>query len=232
MARKRLAVDVGGTFIDFVVFDEAAGTVRIEKIPSLGLLDQRFIEGVDRLGLDVGEVYMIIHGSTLVINTILQESGARIGLITTQGFRDVYELGRGNRAEIYNLFYRPPAPLVPRYLRHEVRERINARGAVLEPLDESQAREVVRRLRDQAVEGIAIVFLHAYVNPAHEQRMAQIVEESSPALSCRSRRILCVSGVSLNAPRRRFSTPLPNRAWVRIWPRSTASCAGAITRAR
>ncbi len=180
MTHKRLAVDVGGTFIDFTLFDADKRLVQIEKVPSSGALDERFLEGIDRLGLDLRELSMIIHGSTMVINTIVQETGARIGLITTRGFRDVYELGRGNRAEIYNLFYRPPAPLVPRYLRADVRERLDARGNVLEPLDEAEARTVVRQLREEGVEGIAIAFLHAYANPCHEQRMAEIVAEEFP----------------------------------------------------
>src|SRR5262245_12090466 len=122
LTRRRLAVDVGGTFIDFMLFDTDNRTVQIEKIPSSGNLEKRFLEGIARLGVDLRSLEMIVHGSTLVINTIVQEKGARIGLITTRGFRDVYELGRGNRAEIYNLFYRPPDPLIPRYLRFEVTE--------------------------------------------------------------------------------------------------------------
>ncbi len=180
MTRKHLAVDVGGTFIDFMLFDSDQHTLQIEKIPSSGALDQRLLEGIDRLGIDPRDLSMIIHGSTIVINTIVQEAGALVGLITTRGFRDVYELGRGNRAEIYNLFYRPPAPLIPRYLRLEVSERISAGGDILTPLDEPEARAAVRDLRAQGVAGIAVAFLHAYANPAHEQRMAQIVAEEFP----------------------------------------------------
>ncbi len=180
MIRNRLAIDVGGTFVDFVLFDDQAGTVTIEKVTSAGKLEQRFFEGVERLGVNLRDLGMIVHGSTLVINTILQEKGARVGLITTQGFRDVLELGRGSRPEIYNLFYKLPTPLVPRYLRHEVPERLNWRGEVLTPLDEAKARQVVLKLKAQEVTGIAICFLHAYANPAHEQRMAAIVAELFP----------------------------------------------------
>lgn len=180
MAETRLAIDVGGTFVDFVHFDKNSGDVVIEKVPSLGGLEQRFFEGIDLLGVDLADLQMIIHGSTLVINTIVQEKGARIGLITTQGFRDVLELGRGNRAEIYNLFYKPPPPLIPRYLRYEVPERLNWKGEVLESLDEESARRQLLRLKEQEVEGIAICLLHAYVNPAHEQRMAEIAAEVVP----------------------------------------------------
>ncbi len=162
-------------------FNDQTGQITIEKVASSGKLEQRFFEGVERLGLDLTELAMIVHGSTLVINTIVQEKGARIGLITTQGFRDVLELGRGSRPEIYNLFYKLPVPLVPRSLRFEVPERLNWQGEVLTPLDESRAQEIVARLKAQEVTGIAICFLHAYANPAHEQRMAQIVAEHFPA---------------------------------------------------
>ncbi len=182
MTRQRLAIDVGGTFVDFVALEEETGDVMIEKSPSLGSLELRFFEGIDNLALDLEALSTIIHGSTLVINTIVQEKGARVGLITTKGFRDVLELGRGNREEIYNLFYRPPAPLVERYLRLEVCERLDARGEVVKPLDEIEARAAIRQLQAENVEGIAVIFLHSYLNPAHEERMRELVKEEAPEL--------------------------------------------------
>ena len=181
MRRQRLAIDVGGTFVDFVSLDEETGEVRIEKSPSSGALEERFFEGIDNLALDLADLQTIIHGSTLVINTIVQEKGAHIGLITTKGFRDVLELGRGNREEIYNLFYAPPKPLVERYLRLEVSERLDARGEIVTPLDEADARAAIRQLKAEGVIGIAVVFLHAYVNSVHEERMRDLVKEEFPA---------------------------------------------------
>ena len=180
MAGQRLAIDVGGTFVDFVLLDEASGEVRVEKAPSLGSLEDRFFEGIDLLDIDLGALQTIIHGSTLVINTIVQERGAHIGLITTKGFRDVLEMGRGNREEIYNLFYTQPKPLIERYLRLEVSERLDARGDIITPLDEAEARSVIRQLRDEGVAGIAVIFLHAYVNPVHEERMRELVKDEFP----------------------------------------------------
>ena len=180
MSASRLAIDVGGTFVDFVALDEATGDIRIEKAPAAGSLEERFFEGIDSLELDLPSLAAIIHGSTLVINTIIQENGAHIGLITTRGFRDVLELGRGNREEIYNLFYRPPPPLIERYLRLEVSERLDARGRLVTPLAEDEARSAIRQLKSEGVDGIAIVFLHAYVNPAHEERMRDLVHEEFP----------------------------------------------------
>ena len=114
---RRLAVDVGGTFIDFVTLDPETGSISIEKVRSAGALEEQFFDGTQKLGFEVTDFGMIVHGSTMVINTIVQENGARVGLITTQGFRAVLELGRGSREDIYDLFYKPPPPLVPRYLR-------------------------------------------------------------------------------------------------------------------
>ena len=180
MSQMRLAIDVGGTFVDFVALDEATGEVTIEKAPSSGQLEKRFFQGIDSLELDLRSLQSIIHGSTMVINTIVQEKGARLGLITTKGFRDVLELGRGNREEIYNLFYTPPPPLIERYLRLEVSERLDARGGVVTPLAEDEARAAIRQLKAEGVAGIAIVFLHAYINPAHEERMRELAAEEFP----------------------------------------------------
>ncbi|MEE8304420.1 MAG: hydantoinase/oxoprolinase family protein, partial [Candidatus Tectomicrobia bacterium] len=181
MLRKRLAIDIGGTFVDFVLLDEMTGTLKIDKEPSLhkSLTDCIFA-GIKRLQVDLPDLDMIIHASTLVINTVLQERGSSVGLITTQGFRDVLELGRGNRPEVYNLLYKPPKPLVPRYLRFEVPERVNYKGDVILPLDEAATREVVQKLRARAVEGIAVCFLHACANPSHERRVREICRELYP----------------------------------------------------
>ncbi len=164
----RLAVDVGGTFIDFVYHDELTGEVRTEKVRSAGTLSGRLVEGIRALEADITSLPTIVHGSTMVLNSIVQEKGARVGLITTKGFRDVLELARGNRAEIYNLFYKQATPLVPRYLRMEVSERVDFRGVVVEPLDEQELIASVETLVGQGVVSIALCFLNAYANPEHE----------------------------------------------------------------
>ena len=121
----RCAVDVGGTFIDFVLLDEESGALVVEKQPARRetLVDE-FLAGLERLPVSPSELDLLFHGTTVGINAVLQERGARVGLVTTAGFRDVLELGRGSRPELYNVLYRPPAPLVPRYLRREVPERL------------------------------------------------------------------------------------------------------------
>lgn len=178
---RRLAVDVGGTFVDFVLMDEETGQVAVEKEPSrIGAMGDHVFRAVDRLGVDLADIGMMLHGSTVAINTVIQERGAKVGLITTEGFRDVLELGRGNRPEVYNLLYKPPRPLVPRYLRFEVPERMTHRGEVLVPLDEEAVERAALELGRLGVEAVAICFLHDYANPAHELRAREIVRRAFP----------------------------------------------------
>jgi N-methylhydantoinase A len=178
----RIAVDVGGTFIDFVLVDEQTGAFVIEKQPSTaGTLVDEFIAGLRRLPIDPGKVTgSIFHGTTAGINAIVQERGARVGLITTEGFRDVLELGRGGRSEIYNVFYRPPQPLVPRRLRRTAAGRMLANGNELDPLDEVAVEREAAFLVGEGIEAIAICFLHSYARPEHERRAANIVRSRHP----------------------------------------------------
>ncbi|MEM7028502.1 MAG: hydantoinase/oxoprolinase family protein [Chloroflexota bacterium] len=181
MPGKRLAIDVGGTFIDMVLLDEATGVVTTEKEPSvIGAGTDNIFRGVERLGVSVNDLEMIIHGSTVVINTILQERGAKIGVITTQGFRDVLQLGRGSRPEVYNLLYKPQKPLVPRHLRFDVPERMGHKGDVVTPLDEAATIEAIKKLQARGAEGIAVCFLHSYSNPIHERRVRDLINEIYP----------------------------------------------------
>jgi N-methylhydantoinase A len=184
MAGKRLAIDVGGTFIDFVLLDETTGKIAVDKESSeAGKHTDHLLKDINRFGVKVSDLEMIIHGSTVVINTILQERGGKTGLITTQGFRDVLELGRGNRPEVFNLLYKPIKPLVPRYLRFEVPERVDHKGQVIQPLNEDATRKVVERLKGLKVDSIAVCFLHSYSNPIHERRVGEIIKEMYPEVS-------------------------------------------------
>jgi len=184
----RLGGDIGGTFTDFVLLDDATGTVHTHKcLTTPGDPSDAVEEGVRGLAQAVpgfvercGEV---IHGTTLVINAILERKGARTGLLTTRGFRDVLELGREIRYAPYDIFAEFPIPLVPRHLRVEVDERVRADGTVLRPLDEDGARAAVRALRDAGVRSIAVCLINSYENPAHERRLAEIVAEEAPDCS-------------------------------------------------
>ena len=182
--KSRLAIDVGGTFIDFVYFDSELGTLEIEKQPSIASeLPSRIMIGIEELDVDLQELGMIIHGSTTVINTILQEKGARIAVITTAGFRDVLQLGRGARPEVFNLQYKPQTPLVERYLRFEVPERMAANGEIVTALDETMSRNQVRKMKDLEIDGIAVCLLNSFANPAHEIQLQQIINDELPNVS-------------------------------------------------
>jgi N-methylhydantoinase A len=177
----RIGVDIGGTFTDFVFFDEPTGEVRLEKtLTTPGDLWAAIDKGLSRGGIDLASVSLFVHGTTVGLNTLLEKKGPATGLITTRGFRDVYEIGRHNRVEMYDLFYRKPEPLIPREARLEVSERMDARGGVLVPLDEREVRDCARHFRDAGTSSIAVCLLHAYANPAHEARVGAILAEELP----------------------------------------------------
>jgi N-methylhydantoinase A len=177
----RIGVDIGGTFTDATVLDTADGSVRFGKALSTPHnLVAGIFSAIEVAGAAPAAAEFIIHGSTVAINAILERKGARTALITTKGFRDVYEIGRINRPDSFNLFFRKHVPLVPRDRIFEVPERIGYDGAVLRPLDEDAARAIGRELRAQAVESVAVMFLHSYANVAHEARMVEILREELP----------------------------------------------------
>ncbi|MGH6621260.1 MAG: hydantoinase/oxoprolinase N-terminal domain-containing protein, partial [Alphaproteobacteria bacterium] len=181
--RVRVGVDVGGTFTDFVLVDEDRDLIFTGKRlttsedPSIAIT-----EGVARLlkeaGTDARRLDSVVHGTTLVTNTIIERTGAKVGLITSMGFRDALEMGREIRYDLYDLFLESPPTLVPRYLRCEVAGRVAPDGAVLQDFDEKGFREVARKLvEDEKVEAIAVCFMHAYRNPEHERRAKVILAE-------------------------------------------------------
>ncbi|HEX3790054.1 MAG TPA: hydantoinase/oxoprolinase family protein [Pseudonocardiaceae bacterium] len=177
---RHIAADIGGTFTDLTAVDEhgafhTAKTLTTPDDHARGVLD-----GVDQLGARLAETELFLHGSTIAINTVLQRVGAPTALITTEGFRDVYEIGRGNRFEPYNLFFGKPVPLVPRHLRREVRERVLVDGSVRTELDTAAAHALIRQLRESEVESVAICLLHSYANPAHELALGRLFTELWP----------------------------------------------------
>src|SRR5213592_4118932 len=176
-SRLRLAADIGGTFTDIAVFDDRTGNLSFGKALST---PHRLVEGINAGVVKAGSSYasagLFLHGSTIAINTILERTGARTALITTEGFRDVYEIGRINRPDSYNLFFQKHEPLVERALRFEVAERVLADGEVLVPLDEAAVEALAGKLAALGIEATAILFLHCYKNPAHEARAKAILE--------------------------------------------------------
>ncbi|RIK45727.1 MAG: hydantoinase [Chloroflexi bacterium] len=180
MARLLVGADVGGTFTDLVLVDRENRTFRTAKSPTTVADQSRgFLTGLVLLDVDIAQIDALTHGTTIGTNAILERKGARCGLITTHGFRDVLELGRRTRPHPWGLHGSFEA-LIERDLRLEVTERLDAEGRVLTPLDEDDVRAAVRRLRELGAEAVVVHFLHAYVNPQHEQRAAEIVREEWP----------------------------------------------------
>ena len=173
-------VDVGGTFTDLVIFDPASGTVRLAKVPTT-LDNQAFgvLAAFAAADQDLGGLDLIVHGTTTTTNAVLERKLARTGIVTTQGFRDVLELGRRTRPQPYGMTGRF-VPIIPRDLRAEVPERMDARGQVLTPLDEPALRAALADLLAKGCEALVIHFLHSYANPAHELRAAEIAAEVWP----------------------------------------------------
>ncbi|MEX2033961.1 MAG: hydantoinase/oxoprolinase family protein, partial [Xanthobacteraceae bacterium] len=139
-------------------------------------------ESLSLAGCQMPTLSELLHGSTIAINTVLERKGARTALITTRGFRDTYAIGRGNRIEAFNLFFHRPKPLIPRELTFEASERIDAKGAVLTPLDEAEVAALAGALAQHKVAAVAVCFLHAYANPAHERRVGELLRASNPKL--------------------------------------------------
>jgi N-methylhydantoinase A len=169
----RVATDVGGTFTDLVAFETLAdGSTRITTAKS-DTTPPNFEEGVLNVlakgGVDPAAVDFLAHGTTVVINALTERKGVTVGLITTEGFRDSLEIARGNRPDFFNLAYEKPKPFVPRYLRRELAGRMDYHGNEVQPLDLTPLAGIVADFKAEGVQAVAISFLHAYANPAHEQ---------------------------------------------------------------
>ncbi len=175
-----VGVDVGGTFTDLVELDQATGRVRLAKVPST-LENQAFgvMNALEQAGCELAALDLIVHGTTTTTNAVLERKLSKTGLITTQGFRDVLELGRRTRPKAYGM-KGEFVPLIARNLRLEVSERMDAQGEIVVPLNEAAVRSAAQHLLDQGCESVVIHFLHAYANPGHELRAAELVAEIWP----------------------------------------------------
>jgi N-methylhydantoinase A len=179
----RLATDIGGTFTDLVYFDEESGDLKIAKsLTTPKDLTQGVIDTVEQGRISGREVGFFVHGGTTVINAITERKGVKTALITTAGFRDVLEIARGNRPDLYNLRFIKETAFVPRALRFEVRERVDAKGRVLQPLRLEDVDAIIESCRRKGVEAIAVVFLHSYVAPAHEIACTDYLKKNLPGI--------------------------------------------------
>ncbi|MEJ2738561.1 MAG: hydantoinase/oxoprolinase family protein, partial [Dehalococcoidia bacterium] len=178
---KRIAVDIGGTFTDIVYIDESTMQIIVDKARSTPQdIGQAVIDAIKKIKVDMSEVALFIHGTTAGINTIVQHRGSKVGLLTTRGFTDILEMARGNKKELYDYMWKKPRPMVPRHLRLPIDERTNHLGEIVEKLDEQQARESIKKLKDEGVEAVAICLLHSYANPVHEQQLGELIREIMP----------------------------------------------------
>jgi N-methylhydantoinase A len=176
-----VGVDIGGTFTDLVgCVDGRIVTAKCSTVPADPT--RGVAESLSLAGCRAPALSELLHGSTIAINTVLERKGARTALITTRGFRDTYAIGRGNRIEAFNLFFHRPRPLIPRERTFEVTERIDARGAVLAALAEDEVAALAKTLAAEGIEAVALCFLHAYANPAHERRAGEILRAANPKL--------------------------------------------------
>lgn len=184
----KLGIDIGGTFTDFVLLDTESGSRYVDKVlttpsdPAIGAM-----QGVERVlasaRLPAQALRHVIHGTTLVVNAIIERKGCRTGLLTTAGFRDLLEMRRGKRFDMDDLFIEVPKSLIPRRLVREAPERMNKDGVPLVPLDEAGTQKAIKDLIDLGVESIAVSFLHAYRNPDHEQRAARLIHDVAPDIA-------------------------------------------------
>jgi len=185
MTLQQLAVEIGGTFTDIIQLDDAGAGLKLttKKVPStparpeVGVLD-----GVDQLDIDWANLKDVLHGSTVATNAVLERKGVPTALFVTDGFRDILEIQRGDKTNIYDIFYQRPQPVVPREWVVPVSGRLSAQGEELVPLNEQQIRDAVPRLLDTGIKAVAICFLHSYRNADHEQRARQIIEEMAPEI--------------------------------------------------
>lgn len=178
-----IAADTGGTFTDVTVYDPVKGEIRFGKtLTTYRDLIDGVVAGIDEAGGDIGDTAALRHGTTHVINAFLQRRGAKAALVATRGFRDVLEIGRGNRPVPFDTGSRREPPLVPRALRFEVTERVGADGSVIEALDEAEVEALASVLIAAGAEAVAVSFLNAYANPRHEQRAAAILSARLPGV--------------------------------------------------
>ena len=184
--RYRVGIDVGGTFTDVVV--EAGGARTSAKVlttprtPEAGVIEA-LKEVLRKAGLAPGDVGLVLHGTTLATNAVIERRGAQTAFITTEGFRDILEVGYESRYDQYDLMIEKVQPIVPRRLRFTVPERVDARGRVLQALDEGAVHALAPVLSAAGIESVAVGFFHAYANPVHERRVEAILRDALPALS-------------------------------------------------
>ena len=176
----KVATDIGGTFTDLVAIDEFGSLILEKAHTTPPNFDQGVMDVLEKSGLEPQSIDAFFHGTTTIINALTERKGAKTALITTKGFRDILELARGNRPDLFNLVFEKPAPFVPRYLRREVTERISYKGEVITPLCEEDIAKAVDYLKKEQVEAIAVCYINSYANEEHERQTVAKIKELWP----------------------------------------------------
>ena len=176
----KVATDIGGTFTDLVAIDEDGRLILEKSHTTPPNFDQGVMDVLAKSGLEPKSIDAFFHGTTTIINALTERKGAKTALITTKGFRDILELARGNRPDLFNLVFEKPEPFIPRYLRREVTERVSYRGEELTPLSEEDIEKAVAYLKKEGVEAIAVCYINSYANEDHERRTVEKIKELWP----------------------------------------------------
>ncbi len=176
----RVATDIGGTFTDLVAVDDKGRTVLAKSHTTPPNFEEGVINVMKKSGIQPEEITDFIHGTTTIINALTERKGAKTGLITTKGFRDVLEIARCNRPDLFNMVFAKPRPFIPRYLRKEVRGRVNFEGKILTELEEEDIRAAVEFFKKEEVEAIAVCYINSYANDIHERRTVELIRELWP----------------------------------------------------
>lgn len=178
MSRFRLGVDIGGTFTDLVVYDQQDKVFHTYKtLTTPHNLAEAVMEAVNKYVTNFDEIEYFVHGTTSGLNAFLERKGAKVGLLVTEGFRDVYEIGRANRVEMYNIQYSKPNPLLEREHTYEIKERMNFHGDVEKKLDSESLKSIIAELKEGQYDAVAVCLLHSYKNPEHEEMIRDAIEK-------------------------------------------------------
>lgn len=176
----RVATDIGGTFTDLVAVDRDGNIITNKSDTTPGRFEEGILNVISKSDINITDIEMFFHGTTVVINALTEKKGVKTGLITTKGFRDVLEIGRGNRPDLFNVRYKKPKALVERHLRKEISERLDNKGNVINPLNLKELDEIIDYFKKNEVEAVAISLLHSYKNNTHENQVAEYIKEKWP----------------------------------------------------
>lgn len=179
----RVATDIGGTFTDLVAVDDNGKIIVGKSDTTPNKFEKGIFNVIEQANIDLKDIQMFFHGTTVVINTLTEKTGVKTGLITTKGFRDVLEIARGNRPDLFNLKYKKPEPIVERHLRKEISERLNYKGEVISPLNTDELNEILTYFKEYNVKAIAVSLLHSYKNDEHEKQVLNYIRTNYPEFS-------------------------------------------------